>query len=378
MGLDFSKIENKNMNNVIDEDNTELEQLKYDIVEDRKQLDNSLANSKEIDDIVSSMDISDITSLTYFGDGPAKEISKASDVVLSQINMKQMDRTDSLLNALEEVMRKIDTKELYKDKSFFENLFNNIRNKLDRLLSKYNYVGKEIYRIYINLKLTESDIKKSNEVLRKMFDDNVRYYHDLVKYILAGEQACTEIQKRIDQKQKEYDDTNNNALQFELNELKNSYLVLKQRVADLRAAENTSMQSIPMLNSHAFTNVNLLRKINSSFIITLPIFKQQLAQAILVKKQRLQAKMMEKLDEKTNELISNNAKNTVEMVKNSMNLATSSSVKIETLEESWKTIVNGIEETKKLQESAVKKWEEDTKRLEKIKSEFNKKFSHNR
>lgn len=377
MSIDFSKIENKKGDNISNDVNTELDQLKYDIVKDRKNLNEELVNSKEIDDIVSSIDISDITSLTYFGDEPAKEVSKAADVVLSQMNMKQMDRTNDLLSALDELMRKIDIKEIYKDKSMFENLFNNIRNKIDRLLSKYNYVGQEIDRIYINLKLTENDIKKSNDLLKNMFDDNVKYYHELVKYILAGEQALNEIKKRIDQKQKEYAETNNNAIQLELNELNNSFLVLKQRVVDLKMAENTSMQSIPLLNSHAFANVNLLRKINSCFIITLPIFKQQLAQAIIIKKQKLQAKMLEKLDEKTNEMIVDNAKNSVEMAKNSINLATSSAIKIETLEESWKTIVQGIEETKKMQEQAFKKCQEDAQKLENIKSEFDEKFHIN-
>jgi len=52
-------------------------------------------------------------------------------------------------------------------------------------------------------------------------------------------------------------------------------------------------------------------------------------------------------------------------------LASGSSIKIETLETTWRTIVNGIDETKQIQENARKKRVEDQARLENIKTEFN-------
>ena len=58
------------------------------------------------------------------------------------------------------------------------------------------------------------------------------------------------------------------------------------RVDDLRIAENVAIQAAPMLQSMQMSNFNLMRKINSSFIVTLPIFKQCLAQAVLLKRDR--------------------------------------------------------------------------------------------
>ena len=69
-----------------------------------------------------------------------------------------------------------------------------------------------------------------------------------------------------------------------------------------------------------------------------------------------------------------NARNAVETSKITTRLATGSSIKAETLEASWRTIVNGIEETRKIQESAASKRKEDKEKLEKIKSEFMEKF----
>ena len=120
--------------------------------------------------------------------------------------------------------------------------------------------------------------------------------------------------------------------------------------------------------------MNLVRKINSAFIITLPVFKQALAQALMLKRQKVQADAMSALDEKTNEMLIKNARNTVEQSKATARMASGSSIKIETLETTWKTIVNGIDETKQIQENARKQRVEDQKRLETIKQEFSKMY----
>ena len=69
-----------------------------------------------------------------------------------------------------------------------------------------------------------------------------------------------------------------------------------------------------------------------------------------------------------------NARNTVEQAKMTTRLATGSSIQIETLENTWRTIVNGIEETRQIQENAKKKREEDQVRLEAIKADFEKQY----
>ena len=122
-------------------------------------------------------------------------------------------------------------------------------------------------------------------------------------------------------------------------------------------------------------NMNLVRKINSAFIITLPVFKQALTQAIMLKRQRIQAEAMSALDAKTNEMLIRNAQNTAEQAKMTARLASGSSIKIETLEKTWQTIVSGIDETRQIQENARKQRIDDQKRLEAIKSDFNARYS---
>ena len=168
--------------------------------------------------------------------------------------------------------------------------------------------------------------------------------------------------------------SNNVDLQFEISNLRQAENMLEQRVMDLKTAESIALQSIPMIKTMEFSNANLTRKINSAFIVTLPVFKQALAQAMMLKRQKIQADSMSALDKRTNELLIKNAQNTVEQSKQITRMTNTSSVQIETLEKTWNTIVSGIDETKRIQEEAKRKREEDSKRLDAIKQQYAEKM----
>lgn len=349
----------------------EIEVVKpYDIAADRAQMNVELVDSEEVDAIVSTIEVYNLETIVSFGAEAADEISKASDVVLNSMSMHQIDESSEMLTALSKIMNKFDIDEIRENKGVLGKLFGNLKKQLEKILEKYHTMGEEVDKIYVQLKQYESEIKQSNRKLDQMFEANVNYYHDLVKYILAGEQACKEVEAYIAQRQAEFEATGDNSIQLELASLNNSLMMLEQRTQDLRTAENIAIQSIPMIKTMEFSNMNLVRKINSAFIVTLPVFKQALAQAIMLKRQKIQAEAMSELDKKTNEMLIKNARNTVEQSKMTARLASGSSVKIETLETTWRTIVNGIDETRAIQENARKQRVDDAARLENIKQEF--------
>ena len=375
MGLDFSKTSTQQVGvSSQEEAQHELIVQQYDIVEDRKQLNEALVNSAEVDAIVSTIEVNNMESIVTFGSHAAEEISKVSDIVLNSMSMAQLDESSQMLNTLAKIMDKFDIEEIKDNPGLFGKLFGNLRKKLERILAKYHTMGEEVDKIYVQLKQYESEIKQANRKLDQMFDANVEYYHELVRYILAGEQGCRELEEYIAQRKNDMETSGDNSIQFELTELNQCLMLLEQRTQDLRTAESVAMQSIPMIKTMEYSNMNLVRKINSAFIITLPVFKQALAQAIMLKRQRLQAESMAALDAKTNEMLVKNARNTVEQSKMTARLASGSSIKIETLETTWRTIVNGIDETRNIQENARKQRVEDAKRLEAIKQEFNQRY----
>lgn len=370
MAIDFTKPNQQDTIAVTQQPGTDMVVKEYDIAADRQQMTQELAKSPEVDALLNTIEINNMDTIVSFGAEAADEISKASDVVLNSVNMSQLDDSNELLNTLAKVMSKFDIEEIKERPGLFGALFNNLRKQLDKIMAKYNTMGNEVDKIYVQLKQYESEIKQANHRLDQMFEANVNYYHDLVKYILAGELGCEQIRSYIKEREEALASTGDNSIQFELTNLNNALMILEQRTQDLRISENVAMQSIPMIKTMEFSNLNLVRKINSAFIITLPVFKQALAQAVMLKRQRLQAESMAALDAKTNEMLIKNAKNTVAQSKITAQLASGSSIKVETLETTWRTIMNGIEETKAIQENARKQREEDKKRLAVLKDEF--------
>ncbi len=376
MGLDFSKTTAGAVPATVSADaKNEIEVVEqYDIAADRAQMNEVLVGSKEVDALTSTIEVHNLETIVSFGAEVAEEISKASDVVLNSMSMSQIDDSGQMLHTLAKIMDQFDIDEIQENPGRFKKLFGNMRKQLEKILDKYHTMGDEVDKIYVQLKQYESQIKESNRNLNQMFEANVNYYHELVRYILAGEQGCRELQQYIAQREADMASTGDTSIQFELTSLNQPLMMLEQRTQDLRTAESVAMQSIPMIKTMEFSNMNLVRKINSAFIITLPVFKQALAQAIMLKRQKVQAEAMSALDQKTNELLIKNARNTVEQSKYTAQLASGSSIKIETLETTWKTIVSGIEETRQIQDQARKQRMEDQVRLENIKREFNEMY----
>lgn len=346
----------------------------FSLAECRQGYIDDFKKTGELEKYTAKIEVFDPNSIVKFGSEAAEEVSKSADVVLNGMNIDQINNSGKMLEALDKIMGSFDIDEVKEDKGLFGKLFGNAKKKLEKLLSKYNTMGDEIDKIYTQLKVYEGEIEKSNRNLDQMFNSNLEYYHELVKYIAAGEQGCKELHEYIEQKEQELAISNNVDLQFEISNLRQAENMLEQRVMDLKTAESIALQSIPMIKTMEFSNANLTRKINSAFIVTLPVFKQALAQTMMLKRQKIQADSMSALDKRTNELLIKNAQNTVEQSKQITRMTNTSSVQIETLEKTWNTIVSGIDETKRIQEEAKREREEDSKRLDAIKQQYAEKM----
>lgn len=351
------------------EKDTQQQEETFDIVETKNEIVSKYKGSPEVDALTTEIVVGDPNSIVKFGSKAADEISKASDTVLSSMNMGQLNDTGKVLTSLNKIMEEFDIKELEEDPKGIKKLFTNLKKQVDKILTKYDTMGKDIDKIYVQLKTYEDEIKRSNDQLELMFQANVDNYHNLELYILAGEQGVEEIAELIKATETKLS-TDSNA-QFDLQTYQQAKQLLEQRIQDLRTAEAVAMQSVPMLKTMEYSNLNLVRKIDSAFIVTLPVFKQAIAQAVLLKRQKIQADALSKLDETTNEMLKRNAQQTAQVSADVMRMASTSSIKIETLQETYNTIINGIKETQRIQEESSKKREEDKVKLEQMKADFN-------
>lgn len=361
-----------------DEDSPQEEKVLLVMPEEIKEYSNDfklkLRDDPEVQALTSEIVVNDLNTILFFGDSASKGISNVSDSLLLQMKEVKAEESGELIVKLTRVMDKFDPKEFekfntYKEQGVVSKLFNKAKDTIDKLFTKYEDLGTEVDKIYIVLKKYEAETRQSNMNLEQMAKANVETYETLEKYIVAGELAKEEVDKYIAEYEIKAQNPDDQKAALIYQSLLQARDMLDQRIYDLRISENVAMQTIPMIQMIQLGNYNLIRKINSAFLITLPIFKQCLTQAIMLKRQELQARSMQVLDDKTNELLIRNANSVSKNAATLAKMAGTSSIKIETIEETWRTITNGISETKKIQETNKNDREKNTIKLEEFKKQ---------
>lgn len=358
------------VNIVADDHDKAIVAVQNNLATARDKLKQEIIASGEAQRISDKLAVDNPQSIVEFGRPVAEEMSKVADEVLRKTTQSSLTDTGKMMQALSKVMSKIDIEEIKEtpDGGFLDKIFKTAQKKLDQFTAKYNSVGKEIEKICTELRTYEAQIKQSNGELEQMYDSGVQSYQTLMKYVIAGEMAMVELDNYIEtvNAQAQTDPT----AQLTLNNLNQAKQLLEQRVQDLRLAESVALQSLPMVKAIEFGNLNLSRKINSAFIITLPVFKNAIAQAVFIKQQTLQAKSMAALDAATNDLLLKNSKNVADSMRTTASLAGKSSIDITTIEESWKNIMDGIRDTNSITNELSKQRDNDKVRLEQLNQQY--------
>ena len=97
---------------------------------------------------MSTINLNDSNTIVKFGAEAAEEISKASDQVLKSMTIDQVNDTGVMLKELASIMDKFEIKEIQDEKPGF---FGNLKKKLEKIIGKYETMGSEVDRIYVQL-----------------------------------------------------------------------------------------------------------------------------------------------------------------------------------------------------------------------------------
>lgn len=367
-----------NNDEVINLSKVEDTRQQFDLATAKEKYELEIRNSGVIDQLTSTIDINNTTTILEFGKEPAQKMAQLADQVLTKYDSATIDDTSKLVNSLLEVMKKIDIGEIKSlqeltttaKKSFFDRFKESAQEKLNRLVGKYRTIGNEMEQICTQLSAYEQQIKNSNADIAKMYDAAKEEYRQLVATILAADEACKEIEEYRDQKQREFEETGNPDLQFEVQSVSQALTLMEQRTADLRASEAVALQSVPTFKIQEMTNANLARKINSAFIITVPAFKTALVNSVIAKQQSIQAQGLAALDEATSALVRKNAENAVGQLQMSQKLANTSAIKADDIEYAWNTIMNGIQQYKEMENQYREVRKDEARRIEAANTQY--------
>ncbi len=341
----------------------------YDEKELLARMEKEMVNSAEVQALVQTVDVKNRDAILMFGREAMTEIQQAAEKALEgekKSAILEGKRID-LMKEFKKLWGGIDVNELNSDKL---GLFGSIKKKIEAFIAKYQTINVEIDKIYVKIKEMEEESRSDSRKLAALYDANLITFHKLVVYIYAAKQCEINIKKEMEEKTMLFNQTQNQEVAQEIEFLKECAREMNKQCMDLTTAQNVSLQNLPMLNMMLLTNYNLIRKANQYFLFGLPTMKQGIAQAIMAKRAKMAADTYSDLDKSMNEMMKRNAQNIVGTAKEAARLTEQSIISAETLEETWKTISNGIDEVNKIQEEGSKKRIEDEKKLQKIKDEY--------
>ncbi|OKL35666.1 toxic anion resistance protein [Domibacillus mangrovi] len=337
----------------------ELEVLTENKAEDMRL---QLRNEPEVLDLASSIDVRNQTGLLEFGKEPAVEISQFSDRILASMRSTSVTDSGTLLKQLGKTMDQFDKNDFAEPKGFLGKLFNRGEKMIEKIFGKYQTLGRDIEKIHIEISKYKDEMVRSTNNMDEMYQQNYQYYMALEKYVVAGQMKVEELKSHLPSLEKR-SAAGDQLAQMELDTLNNAVQSLEERVYDLEMARMVALQTAPQIRLLQRGNTKLIGKINSAFITTIPIFKNGIIQAVAAKRQKLVADSMSELDKRTNEMLLRNSQNIANQSTEIARLAGGPSIKIETIEESWNTIVKGLDETRAIEEENKKAREDGMKRI---------------
>jgi len=332
-----------------------------------------LKKDPEVHALAQRIDVKDQIAMLELGKETASGISMFSDKMLATMKASKLEESSVLLNNLNKIMDKFDPQDFSEEKKggFISKLFNKGKEQLERFLSKYDSMNKEVDVIYHEIQKYEGEMKRNTIDLENLYDQNLNYFQSLSKFVAAIEVKIEDVRSSLPALEQKAQ-TGDQLAAMEYETMLRAVELLEQRRYDLEMAQQVSFQSAPQIRLMQQGNNHLIGKINSAFVTTIPIFKQGLIHAVTLKRQKLISDSMVELDRRTNEMLVRNAEN---ISKNSVNIARqagSPSIKIETIETTWQTIMTGIQETKQIQAETARNREEGRKRIERLQLEYEK------
>ncbi|ULT56489.1 toxic anion resistance protein [Neobacillus drentensis] len=291
-------------------------------------------------------------AMISYGTQAQGKLLSFSHTMLEHVQKQDVGEIGEIINDLMKRLHEVNPDELKDGKpSLFARMFGKISTSIQEVLSKYQKTGAQIDRISVKLDRSKNVLLSDIKLLEQLYETNKEYFHALNIYIAAGEIKLEEMEAKIIPQLKKEAETTNDQMKFqEVNDMIQFADRLDKRLHDLKLSREITIQSAPQIRLIQNTNQALVEKIQSSIMTAIPLWKNQVAIALTLIRQRHAVEAQKQVSKTTNELLLKNAEmlktNTIETAKeNERGL-----VDIETLKKTQESLISTLEETMRIQE----------------------------
>jgi len=263
----------------------------------------------EVDALIAQIDMADTNSIIFFGAKAQQGLTGIADQMLEGVKNKDVGPAGGALSEMVATLRGFDIEGLARKPSWLARLFGAAK-PLVKFLQGYEEVRGQIDKIATGLEKHKHRLLIDIESLDRLYDANLDYFHNLALYIAAGGEKLRQLDdEAIPALAKQAEESGEMLDAQNLRDLRAARDDLERRVHDLKLTRQVTMQSLPSIRLVQENDKGLVTKINSTIANTIPLWKNQLAQAITIYRSGQAAGTLRDATDLTNELLESNAKN---------------------------------------------------------------------
>ncbi len=257
--------------------------------------------------LVEDIDLADRNSLLFFGSKIQQELTQVSDNMLEGVRNKDAGPASSSLSEVVTTLRGFGAQDLARKPGIFDRLLG-APKPVVKFLQKYENVRGQIDLITDRLEQQKTQLLTDIVSLDRLYDSSLEYFRILENYIAAGKEKLRLLDTveipAAEQAAADHDDV----LQAQaLSDLRGARDDLERRVHDLQLTRQVTMQALPSIRLVQENDKGLVSKMQSTIVNTIPLWRQQLAQAITIHRSGEAAKTVKAATDLTNELLEKNA-----------------------------------------------------------------------
>ena len=342
--------------------------LNYDLLSEEEKV--------AVDEFCAKVDVSDTTQILQYGAAAQNKISTFSDSVLQNVKTKNTGDVGDLLSELVVQVKDFDgdVPESLNPKGLY-GLFFSAKKSIEKMIAKFNKVETNIGKIEAKLESQKIRMLKDITIFDTMYEKNLEYFKELSLYIIAGEKKLEELRNvTLPELQKKAEESGEQADIQAVNDMVNMINRFEKKIYDLKTTRIISIQMAPQIRLIQNNDSELVEKIQSSLINTIPLWKNQIVISLGLANAKAALGVQKEVAQTTNDMLQRNSEmlkqGTIEIAEESEKAI----VNVETLQKTNKDIIETLDKVLEIHQNGRIKRVEAEKELVNIEKELKDKL----
>ena len=339
-------------------------------------MDESLLTEEErvaVDAFSKKIDIRDTNQVLQYGAAAQKNIAAFSENALNSVKTKDLGEVGQALSDLVVELKGFGEEE--EEKKGIFGFFQKKRKDLEALKASYAKAEVNVDKIVRALESHQVVLMKDIAMLDQMYELNLKYYKELTMYILAGKKRLAEVRAtEVEELRKKAEQTGLAEDAQAYNDLVSLCDRFEKKLHDLELTRMVSIQMGPQTRLLQNNDTQMIEKIQSSLVNTIPLWKSQMVLALGLEHSRQATAAQNAVTEMTNQLLKKNADTLKMGTIATAKEAERSIVDIETLQHTNQQLISTLDEVLNIQREGAQKRRAAEAELGRIEGELRQKM----